>query len=147
MSRTPLTTSEQTRPTAGAGGPIADPAAIHDRFCEACNAGDLDRLVELYESDAVIVERTGERKEGTEAIREHLRNLLSLEPAMTILNSRAVIAGEFAQLSSHWQATAVAPDGSAVELEYHGSELARRQPDGSWRLVIDNPWGATSTSA
>jgi ketosteroid isomerase-like protein len=95
----------------------------------------------------VIVERTGERKEGTEAIREHLRNLLSLEPAMTILNSRAVIAGEFAQLSSHWQATAVAPDGSAVELEYHGSELARRQPDGSWRLVIDNPWGATSTSA
>lgn len=120
------------------------PAAIHRRFCEACNAGDLDGLVELYEPGAVIVERTGERREGTEAIREHLAGLLSMRPAMTILDSRTVIAGDLAQLSSHWQATAVAPDGSGVELEYHGSELARHQPDGSWRLVIDNPWGAAS---
>ena len=140
MRTSTRTTSE--RATSGANDPITDPATIHDRFCEGCNAGDLARLVELYEPDAVIVERTGQLMEGTEAIREHLSNLLSMQPAMTILDSRTVVAGDLAQLSSHWQCAAVAPDGSHVELEYHGSELARHQPDGSWRLVIDNPWGA-----
>jgi uncharacterized protein (TIGR02246 family) len=144
MSTPTQTTSAQGQ-TAEAGDPIADPATIHDRFCQACNARNLDRLVDLYESDAVIVERTGELAQGTGAIREHLSNLLSMQPAMTILHSRTVIAGELAQLSSHWRSTAVAPDGSTVELEYHGSELARHQPDGSWRLLIDNPWGAAAS--
>jgi ketosteroid isomerase-like protein len=145
---TPLRTrSEQAAPTSAPDDPITDPATIHHRFCEACNAGDLDRLVELYEHGAVIVERTGELAEGSEAIREHLSNLLAMQPAMTILDSNAVIAGELAQLSSHWRCVAATPDGSTVELEYHGSELARHQPDGSWRLVIDNPWGAAAAGA
>jgi hypothetical protein len=28
-----------------------------------------------------------------------------------------------------------------VFLDFRGSEVVRQQPDGSWRLVIDNPWG------
>jgi ketosteroid isomerase-like protein len=141
------TTPEQAGRTSSARGLLTDPATIHHRFCEACNAGSLDRLLDLYEPSAVIVERAGALREGTEAIRKHLSNLLSMQPAMTILDSRAIIAGELAQLSSHWQCTAVAPDGTPVQLEYHGSELARHQPDGSWRLVIDNPWGAAPASA
>jgi uncharacterized protein (TIGR02246 family) len=145
MSTTTQTTSDQHVPTAGAEDPITDPAAIHQRFCEACNAAELERLLTLYEHDAVIVERTGEITRGIGAIREHLSGLLAMQPAMRILNSKTVVAGEVAQLSSHWRCEVVAPDGSTAHLEYHGSELSRRQPDGSWRLVIDNPWGAEST--
>jgi uncharacterized protein (TIGR02246 family) len=130
---------------AGNDDPINDPAAIHQRFCEACNAGELDRLLNLYEPDAVIVERTGEIIQGTAAIRHHLSGLLAMRPAMRILDSKAIVVGELAQLSSHWQCTVIAPDGSAAQLEYHGSELSRRQPDGTWLLAIDNPWGAGST--
>jgi ketosteroid isomerase-like protein len=65
-----------------------------------------------------------------------------MKPAMRILASRTVATGDLAQLSSHWECDATAPDGSALHLDSRGSELARRQTDGSWRLVIDNPWGA-----
>jgi ketosteroid isomerase-like protein len=61
---------------------------------------------------------------------------------MHILSSKTVENGDLAQLSSRWECDATAPDGSPVHLEFRGSELARRQPDATWRLLIDNPWGA-----
>jgi uncharacterized protein (TIGR02246 family) len=145
MSTTTQAKFDRQGQTAGFADPISDPARIHQRFCEACNAGDLDRLLALYESGAAIVERTGEIIQGTDAIRQHLSGLLAMRPAMEILNSKTAVVGELAQLSSHWRCRVIAPDGAPAELEYHGSELSRRQPDGSWRIAIDNPWGAGST--
>ncbi len=137
--------STQTSPDAlSAAGALRDPQALHERFCEACNAGDLDSVLGLYEPQAVIAERSGELTVGSAAIRDHIVKLVAMQPVMRILSSRTVVSGELAQSSSHWRCEATAPDGSRVQLEYHGSELARRQPDGSWRIVIDNPWGAAS---
>lgn len=121
---------------------IRDPETLHSRFCEACNTCDLDGLLALYEPDAVIAERTGELTVGTDAIRQHLQALLAMKPAMEIVSSRTVVAGVLALNSSQWRCQAVGPDGSSVEMECHGSELTRRQGDGSWRIAIDNPWGA-----
>jgi ketosteroid isomerase-like protein len=33
------------------------------------------------------------------------------------------------------------PDGARVTLTGHNGDVLRRQADGSWRFVIDNPWG------
>ena len=115
---------------------------FHAQFADACNRGDLAALEGLYEQDATVIERSGQRTEGIEAIRKHLEQLLSMRPRMHIVGSRAHTKGDLALLSSHWTAEATTPDGSPVRMEFHGSELARRQPDGTWRLVLDNPWGA-----
>ncbi len=37
--------------------------------------------------------------------------------------------------------------GQAVELTGQTSDVVRRQPDGSWLLVIDNPYGAAGFAA
>ena len=33
------------------------------------------------------------------------------------------------------------PDGEPVRLEAKNADVLRRQADGTWRFVIDNPWG------
>jgi uncharacterized protein (TIGR02246 family) len=138
-----MTAQSSTSPSPPiAADTIRDPETLHVHFCAACNAGDLGRLVSLYEPDAVIVEPTGELTTGTEAIREHIAKLLAMQPAMLILSSKTVVNGDLAQSSSHWECDATAPDGTAVHMEHWGSELSRRQPDGNWRILIDNPWGA-----
>lgn len=123
------------------------PEDIHAEFAAAANSGDLDRLCALYEEQAVVIAPPGEegpsdRREGIAAIRSHLEHLLAMRPTMTILASPTHRHGDLALLSSHWRATVNLPHGGQGELESHGSELARRQPDGSWRLLVDNPGGA-----
>ena len=120
---------------------------MHAEFADAVSRGDLDRLCALYERDAVVIAPAGEtgageRRDGIDAIRSHLAQLLAMQPAMKILASQAHARGELALLSSHWVATVTLPGRSRADIEGRGSELARRQPDGTWRLVIDNPGGA-----
>ena len=140
-----MTASAETTHTATAAG--LSPADKHRYFAEACNSGDIEKLLAMYEPDAIVVERTGAVTQGTAAIREHLERLLSLKPTMQIVASTAVVNGGLAQLSSWWRCTATAPDGSPIEMESRGSELDRLQPDGTWRIVIDNPWGAEFVAA
>ena len=45
------------------------------------------------------------------------------------------------QLFSDWTLSAADPDGNAIELAGRTSDVARRQPNGSWLMMIDNPWG------
>jgi ketosteroid isomerase-like protein len=40
-----------------------------------------------------------------------------------------------------WSFTGTGPDGEPVRLEAKNADVLRRQPDGTWRFVIDNPWG------
>lgn len=118
------------------------PEEIHQQFAAAVNAGDVDALVALFEPDATVIEQSGQQAEGIDSIREHLERLVGLRSTMRIEASRAYRKGDLALLSSHWTATATAPDGTPATMDFHGSELAHRQPGGSWLLMLDNPWGA-----
>jgi len=55
--------------------------------------------------------------------------------------TRVLEAGGLALVAGNWSFTGTAPDGSAVNLTGHNADVLRRQPDGTWRFVIDNPWG------
>jgi uncharacterized protein (TIGR02246 family) len=121
--------------------PIENPEDTHRVFADAANAGDVEALIDLYDPDGVIVERNGELTVGGDAIRRHIEALIALRPEMRIVDSRAARSGETALLCSHWEAVATTPDGHQVQMEHRGSEVLRRQPDGTWRLLIDNPWG------
>lgn len=120
---------------------ITDPATIHHAFADAANSGDLDRLVALFDPDATVIERTGTRTSGADAIRRHLQQLLALNPKMQIQTTHTFTNGDIALLCSRWTATATTPDGHAVNLDFRGTEVARRDGTGVWRLYIDNPWG------
>jgi ketosteroid isomerase-like protein len=35
--------------------------------------------------------------------------------------------------------SATAPDGAPIEMTGRGTIVSRRKPDGTWRIVLDNP--------
>jgi len=45
-------------------------------------------------------------------------------------------------LVAEWKMTGTAPDGSQVSDHGHTYDIVRRQSDGTWKIVVDNPWGA-----
>ena len=55
--------------------------------------------------------------------------------------TRVLEADDLALVVGVWSFSGTGPDGEPVTLAGHNADVLRRQSDGSWRFVIDNPWG------
>jgi ketosteroid isomerase-like protein len=121
---------------------VRRPEEMNGAFADAVNSGDVSRVLGLYESYALLAPRPGERAAGLDAIRAALDELLALRGTMVSRNVLCMQVGELALLQGEWQLSGTAPDGSPLELSSRTAEVVRRQPDGSWRYVIDHAFGA-----
>src|SRR4029079_12409569 len=116
------------------------PEEVHLRWLDAINAGDLDDVLTLYEPDSSIVDTDGDLVQGLDAIRKGTAGLLQLEPTFELHVARALQCGDIALLLSPWRMTGTA-GGDPIEMQGTTTDLVRRQNDGTWRFVIDNPTG------
>jgi ketosteroid isomerase-like protein len=55
--------------------------------------------------------------------------------------TRVLEASDMALVAGVWSFAGTAPNGEPVNLTGRNADVLRRQSDGSWRFVIDNPWG------
>jgi ketosteroid isomerase-like protein len=53
---------------------------------------------------------------------------------------KVVEAGDTALLVNRWVLDGTGPDGSAVQMRGVSADMMRRQADGSWRVLVDDPW-------
>lgn len=131
-----------TSPTARRGA--ATPQEMHGIFKELLEAGDLDGLLGLYEQGAAMVNGPGQVATGLPAIRESLAPFVALKARITFQPAEVAGSGDVALVQAKWTATGAGPEGP-VELAGVTSEVVRRQADGTWLYVIDNPGiGATA---
>jgi ketosteroid isomerase-like protein len=98
-------------------------------FVERFNAGDAAGAAALYDEDAVIAYPPGGRTEGREAIRalweKTIASVPGFEPEPPL---PTLVSGDIALTST------IAKDGTGVRVQ-----VARRQPDGSWLRLLDQP--------
>jgi uncharacterized protein (TIGR02246 family) len=110
-------------------------------FAEGVHAGDLDAVAALYERDASFVTQEGEVVTGAPAIRGALAELVAAKPTLRMSVRRVVRAGgDLAVLYNDWSLTVTGRDGKPVESAGHAIEIVRRQADGSWLFVVDDPF-------
>lgn len=121
--------------------PARKPEEVHRLFAEAFNAGDVKAIMSLYEPDAVLVPQPGQKVQGHAAIREALNGYLAIKPRFDLKFGRAFESNDIALLISKWTLKGTGPDGSAIEMAGQTTDVVRRQKDGGWLLVIDNPFG------
>ena len=123
--------------------PARRPEECDTLLVEAINRGDAEAAVALYEANASFVQDSGEVVTGLAAIREIMQSFVALKPKFAI-EVKAVQSGDgnLALLRAQWSATGTGPDGKPVSITGKSTEVVRRQPDGTWRFVIDNPHGA-----
>src|SRR4029434_4716380 len=121
------------------------PEQLHRVFQDAFNRHDADSIAALYEADAVLVS-IGGPVEGIDAIREWYRAALTKRPRIEVRTVTVSVAGGLAMLQGKWSSVAQGPDDCEVQTEGNNVEVARRQPDGHWLFVIDNP-GSTDCTA
>jgi uncharacterized protein (TIGR02246 family) len=121
--------------------PAHQPEELDQLFVQAFNSGDVDALIALYEPEASFNPEPGQVVTGTQAIREALGNFLAMNPKLTLEVKNLNQSSDIALTSANWHLTATGPDGNPVDMRGQSVEVSRRQPDGTWRFVIDNPFG------
>src|SRR5581483_8068547 len=127
----------------GATMPARKPEECDTLLAEAINKGDVETAVALYESTAAFVQQPGQVVTGHAAIREAMKAFAGLKPTRKIdVSAVQNGGGDVALLRSKWSLTGAGPDGKPVTMSGNGTEVVRRQADGTWRFVIDNPSGA-----
>jgi uncharacterized protein (TIGR02246 family) len=122
--------------------PAYTPEEVPRLWAETFVAGDLDALIGLYEPDATLVAQPGVVVTGIEAIREALSAFLATQPTFNLGVRKVLHTGNIALSFADWTLRGTGPDGEALEMAAQTSDVLRRQPDGSWRFVIDNPYGS-----
>lgn len=118
------------------------PEAVIERFSRLLLEGDLEAMMELYEPDATFAPQPGETVTGRDQIRAALEGFLAVKPRMDGTIEKVLEAGDTALVTNRWRLAGTAPDGTPVRMAATSADVLRRRPDGSWGIVIDDPWGA-----
>jgi uncharacterized protein (TIGR02246 family) len=125
-------------------GPIMElpgPLDVVSQLVTAMNACDLESALTLFESGASFVMKPGVVVSGTAGIRQALEGFMTLKPTLIIEAQEIVQTGDVAQYCARWSITGVDLMGGVVQLGGRSSSILRRQPDGRWLFLVDNPWG------
>jgi uncharacterized protein (TIGR02246 family) len=116
------------------------PEEVDALFESGMNAGGVEAVVALYEPTGTLVPSPGQVATGTEAIPAAITELMQLKPKFSLQVQNVVMGGDVAAVYNDWSATLTLPDGTDVELSGKAIEICRRQTDGTWRFVIDDPY-------
>jgi ketosteroid isomerase-like protein len=119
--------AEPEEATAMWGEPALTPEDLDRLFLQRANAGDVDGGVALYEPDAVLAFPAGTLTVGTKAIRAIYTELFAARPRLDGDIRPAIYYSPDLALTS------------TTRLGNATIEIARRQPDGSWLWILDQP--------
>jgi ketosteroid isomerase-like protein len=121
--------------------PTATPEQVLESIVIGINSGDLDSLMPLYESDAAFASEPGSLAHGAPGISQALTGFISMNGELDIEVTRVLEVDDLALVTGVWSFNGTGQDGEPVQLAARNADVLRRQGDGTWRFVIDNPWG------
>ena len=119
----------------------ATPEQVLESIVDGINTANLDALMPLYESGAAFATQPGSLAHGLSDVREALAGFISMKGKLDLEVTRVLEVDDLALVIGVWSFNGTGPDGQPVELAASSADVLRRQTDGTWRFVIDNPWG------
>ena len=123
--------------------PAHKPEGCELLLIEAMEKGDVDAMVSLYEPNAIFVVSPGQVVAGHAAIREVLQGYIAAKATSKVEALRVLPSADGSVVITRVKGslTSPGPDGKPVTTPFHSVEVVRKQPDGTWRFVIDDPTG------
>lgn len=144
MLLTPTILPATQNPTEGAEE-MTEEREVHaavEAMTAAFNGQDLDGILSAYEPGAVVVFEPGHPVHDPARIREMFEGYFAVQPTFSYPNGYdVVVAGDLALHVAPWHMEGHTPDGRSVEQSGLSVAILRKQEDGRWLLVADQPNG------
>jgi ketosteroid isomerase-like protein len=122
----------------------AHPEECNRLLLASLESGDIETSVALYEASAVLFKKSGQTMTGHDEIRKNNAFLIALKPKFTIDFIKTTINGNGTLATNRMKASmsGTNAEGKKIDGDIYTLEVVRKQEDGSWRYVIDDPYGS-----
>lgn len=99
--------------------------------------GDLHALLSFYEDGAVVITEPGKAARGTAELTSFFARAMQSGSVAKQLQTQVIEADGVALFLSRWTLQVK----GASERTFTATTVFRKQPDGGWKALIDNPFG------
>jgi len=115
--------------------------ATVERMTAAFQNGDIENVMKVYENDAVVVFEPERPLSDPAVVRATFKQWFAMSPRFEYAGHDVLVAGDLAVHIAPWKMRGKAADGAPIEQSGLSVAVLRRQSDGRWLMVIDNPHG------
>jgi len=113
------------------------------RYFQNCvRNGDVDGALDCFVDEAIYVTRIGTFVSGKENIRKALDQVCGLKPDLQAQRSKGFTVDNITAWVDEWTMKAKLPNGTELEMKGTSSDILKKQPNGNWAYLVDNPYGA-----
>lgn len=115
-----------------------------EKMVTAFESKDIDGVLSTYEKNAIVMFEPGKPITGHEALRQAFTQFVNFNPKYTFFSHEVYISGDIATHIAPWKMVGTLPDGNKIEQNGLSVAILRKQTDGSWLMIQDNPHGQFS---
>lgn len=119
-----------------------DVQGVIEKMTTAFQNAEIDKVMGTYGPGAVVLFQPGQPVSDPEQLRQMFSGMAAAKPAFTYSGHEVTVSGDTAVHIAPWDMKAQTPDGKEIRQSGLSIAVLRRQPDGAWKMVIDNPHGA-----
>ena len=117
------------------------PKELLSSYVEKFNLRNVSSLMNMYEPDACFVVQPTQVVTGIENIRQNLQSFIDMNGKLETKVTGVIQTSNLALVNTEWSFNGTGPDGNPINVAGKAVDLLRQQQDGTWRILIDNPWG------
>src|SRR5262249_4985094 len=103
--------------------------------------GDVEAVMGFFEPQAILGGQPGQRAEGHAGFREGPQGVFGMKPTFNLGKQTLGTGSDPPPSGVKWSRKRTGARARAVQVEGTATDVLRKQADGRWLYVIDNPWG------
>lgn len=119
----------------------AGPEHVVELMDRAFNERDAEALLSFYEEGAIVVAEPSRTICGKTELRVFFESVMRSGTSAKQLKTRVIEADGIALFLSRWTLTSNEVNIGVEARTFVATTVFRKQPDGSWKALIDNPLG------
>lgn len=112
------------------------PEEICRLFQKHMAQGDIDLILSIYDSDVAFLNQAGKIRRGVEELRQELTPFAEAKATFDFKIIQIIQSGDIALMHTAWNISS----SRHQEMNSYAIEIAPRQPDGTWRWLIGDPF-------
>lgn len=115
------------------------PVSAVEYFRHCIRNGDLQGALSCFDPTGVYIDRDGQPGN----IQKAMEHLCGWQPDINGIKRQVTLVGDIAMWLDKWTLRGKQPDGTPIEMNGSTACVMKRNEEGMWLWLVDNPFAAT----